>query len=152
MARFTDNGNDRLVFHLNNFERFVASPLLALVFVAIGHDQVTHGITTADRRLGIALMAIAVLPLWLGILRLRLVVTNRGLTVHTVFKTHVVPFTELQDLDQEYEGLRLRLANGKKIVVLAVQRWNISLWSGRHTRADRIREEILRRKSSSEGL
>jgi len=79
-----------------------------------------------------------------------LVVATDRLLVYNVFRTRCVRLHDIDRVEDEYEGLRLRLKNGKRVTVTAIQKWNVSRWRGRPTRADHVAELIMDRVREAE--
>lgn len=131
--------------HLSPVERFVASPLFLLVFVSIGAPQ----FASRDGALpGTALILIGVVGCWMGVVRVRVELGSEGLVVHNPVRTRRLRLVDIDAVDPAYEGLKLHLKNGQVVTVVAVQRWNVSLWLDRRTRSDRIADEIRSRMAA----
>jgi hypothetical protein len=135
---------ETMTFHLNFAERFVFSTVFLLVFVGLGIAAATAG-PVGDRAVGVGLLLVGVTGLYLAVFRIRVVVTTDQLHIYNPFRTRVVSLGDIDRVEQEYEGMKLRLKNGKAITVTAIQKWNVSVWLGRTTRADQVANLVNQR-------
>lgn len=139
-------GGEARTYHLNAVERFVGSTAALVTLGWIGIDQMVRMPDAPERILGGTLIVLAAYVWWLLVYRLQLRVTPSQLIVRNVFRTREVALEDIKDVRPAYEGTKVHLTNGKHVTVLALQRWNVSLWLDRETRADRVAEEILSRR------
>jgi hypothetical protein len=79
--------------------------------------------------------------------RLRVVVRDDGLQVVNYLSTFRLRWDSIQRFDScsGYWGIQVNLKDGHVKWLNAVQKWNIAVWLNRHTRADKIADELTGR-------
>ncbi len=76
--------------------------------------------------------------------RLKVVVHDTGLHVVNYLSTFRVAWDSIERFDSSfgYWGIRVKMKHGRTIPLNAIQKWNISAWLNRLTRADEIAKEL----------
>jgi hypothetical protein len=79
--------------------------------------------------------------------RLKVVAYDTGLHVVNYLSTFRVAWNSIERFDSSlgYWGIRVKMKDGHTILLNAIQKWNISAWLRRLTRADEIAEELNER-------
>lgn len=78
-------------------------------------------------------------------LKARILVTPAALVVITTFAEHRFLWTDIRDAEPGYTGILLHLRDGGTFLAGAVQKANLSTWTGRRTPADELAELIVKR-------
>jgi hypothetical protein len=79
--------------------------------------------------------------------RLKVVVHDTDLHVVNYLSTFRVAWDSIERFDSShgYWGIGVKLKDGRTVGLNAIQKWNISAWLNRLTRADEIAEELNER-------
>ena len=122
-------------------------PFFAAVMVAIGASWLFGGINFGTRFIGAVVIALSLLgAAWL-MFYVRLILSEDAVIIRNI-RTQTIRYADIESVEPMYEGLVVK-ANGRRHVALAIQRWNISLFLRRRTRADRIADEVQRRATDA---
>jgi len=70
--------------------------------------------------------------------RARIVATDDALVVVGCLSKRKIPWSDVIGADPGYSGITVHLRDGSSVVAGAVQKANVSVWLGRHTRADAV--------------
>ncbi len=137
-----------VVFRPAVFEGLVLPAIGASAFVWIGIYQLTMQ-ATSERLIGAVCILVGAMYPWFMTARVRLAVGDNLVVVRNPFRSTVIRLEEISDVQPEYEGLKIRTADGRSVTALAVQRWNLSLFLGRRSRADQVADLIRKRRDEN---
>lgn len=132
------------IFHPGPFERYFLTAIVLISLGWIGVYEVSLG-DLGDVIGGICFIAVALWIVWMVSARIVLAIGRDRVLIRNPLRTHVVELSAIADVKPQYEGLRIDTVDGRSIIAVAVQHWNISLFLKRRTRADRITELIQQR-------
>ncbi len=124
----------------------------AAVGVVAGVVQALQGDIGA---LGVGLTYAALFGLMFGVsgwrfgLRPRITAETEGVMVRNPGQETFVPWDDIVDASAGYSGITIKTANGE-LTAWAVQKWNLSRWFGRRTRADDVADFIKHHGASRE--
>jgi hypothetical protein len=76
--------------------------------------------------------------------RLKVIVHDSGLHVVNYLSTFHVAWNSIERFNSSlgYWGIQVKMKDGRTVWLNAIQKWNISAWLNRLTRADDITEEL----------
>ena len=129
-------------FMLNMAERWVITPICALIVAAVGMGWMQSALTS-DRVIGALVVLVAVVGACWLMLRVRISLYPDRILISNIRSVNI-PYSEITDLRIGYEGLRVQTSK-RSYTALAVQKPNISKILGRRTRADIVADEIRAR-------
>jgi hypothetical protein len=116
----------------------------AVVGVVAGLVQAVRGDIGA---LGVGLAYAAMFGLMFGVsgwrfgLRPRITADAEGVRVRNPGQETFLPWHDILDASAGYSGITIKTPNGE-LTAWAVQKWNLSRWLGRRTRADDVADFI----------
>lgn len=134
-----------LILRYGSFERFVLPGFIVFAFGWIGVYEFTLG-DLGDAVGGVAFLGLAGLIVWLMTFRTIVAVGRDAMVIRNPLRTVVVDLDDIASLTPEYEGLVVRTTQGKKMTAVAIQRWNLTLFFRRRSRADDAVDLILERQ------
>jgi hypothetical protein len=141
---------DAVTLRLGILERWILSTYFLIAFCWIGVYELTLA-DVGERLIGAVCIAIGLVGFWELVVRIKAVVGSEHLLVRNPLRTHVLALGDIASVDPEYEGLRIRTIEGRRLTVVAVQRYNVALFLRRRSRADDVKELIQRRRASVGG-
>lgn len=136
---------DVLTLRYGSFERFILPGFIVFAFGWIGLYEITLG-DLGDAVGGVVFLGVAGLIVWLATFRTIVAVGRDAIVVRNPLRTFVVGLDDIASLSPEYEGLVVRTSQGEKVTAVAIQRWNLTLFFGRRSRADDAVDLILERQ------
>ena len=96
--------------------------------------------------MGVLFLLLTAVIVWLLTFRIVVLVGRDDMVIRNPLRTWVVALDDIVSLTPEYEGLVVRTRNGKKITAIAIQRWNLTLFLRRRSRAEDAVDAILARQ------
>lgn len=136
---------DVVTLRYGSFERFILPGLIVFAFGWIGVYEFTLG-DLGDAVGGAVFLGIAGLIVWLMTFRTIVAVGRDAMVIRNPLRTFVVELDDIATLTPEYEGLVVRTSQGKKMTAVAIQRWNLTLFFRRRSRAEDAVDLILERQ------
>jgi hypothetical protein len=126
---------------MNTAERWVIAPVGALIFVVMGLAMLL--LDGGDPVIGAVVLFLSVAWAAWAIFYVQLTLCEDFLIIRNL-RPRRISYSDIDEIRPEYEGLVVK-AHGRRFVAIAIQRWNISLFLKRRTRADVVTDEIRRR-------
>lgn len=114
------------------FGDWVAGGIGAAVFVWYGIYNMLAGIVF----LGAVFIVVSMSALALVLARPYCALGAGHLLIQNPLRRYVIPVSDIQELNPRYDGLHVHTQDGRVVVVLCLQKWNIDWMLRRRTRAD----------------
>lgn len=137
-----------LKFRYGWFERFFLPAVMVFAFGWIGLYQFTLGGLGAAIG-GAVFLGIAGVTVWLATFRIMVAVGHDSMVIRNPLRTYVLKLDDIVSLTPEYEGLAVRTRQGSELTAVAIQRWNLTLFLRRRSRADDAVDLILEHQKAA---
>lgn len=95
-------------------------------------------------------LLIATAIIWTVTFRVPVAVSSDRLVIRNPIRTHIIRLTDIVEIEPEYEGLRITTMDGRVLTAVAIQRWNVTAFLRRRSRADDAVDFIRSRQRAVE--
>ena len=138
---------ETLKWRIGVWDRLIFAVYFVFVFVWLGLYQIFADAVYE----GLAILLTGCLMGGLLVLRPVVAVDEEVVLVRNPFRVYIIPLSGVVEMRPEWEGLRIETSDGKSVAALALQRWNLTLFLKRRSRAEVAIEHIRRRQSANQG-
>ena len=130
---------------LGILERYIIPGWFLMLLIYPAGQALLQGTPPANFLEAVGFLAMPVATFLLTNLRVSLEVGSDAVVVHNIIRSRALRLVDIEAASGTYDGLKMTLLDGRRVVAQAVPKYNLSRLRGRVDRSDRIAAEILRR-------